>query len=89
MQIRYPWVRIPPWPVFFMLNLEKQKFISPRLGQVLITEREIAARVGTLADEIICAYDDDKPVELVIVAIMTGSMIFWIRGKRLRPLSTF
>jgi len=60
---------------------------NPRLGQVLITKSQIAARIKELADEISRSYDhQDDGFELVIVAIMTGSLIFLADLVRALPL---
>lgn len=60
----------------------------PRLGQVLITRDQIAGRVTALAGEIVACYDhrDRESFELVIVAIMTGSLIFLADLVRALPL---
>jgi hypoxanthine phosphoribosyltransferase len=60
---------------------------NPRLGQVLITRTEIAQRIKELAEEIVRNYDHrDKDFELIIVAIMTGSLIFLADLVRAIPL---
>ena len=61
---------------------------NPRLGEVLITRTQIADRVRELADQIVGRYSlrDSESFELVIVAIMTGSMIFLADLVRALPL---
>ncbi len=59
---------------------------NPKLGQVLITRTQIAQRVKELADEIMRTYDQNEQPELLIVAIMTGSLIFLADLVRALPL---
>jgi len=49
---------------------------KPRLGEVLITREQIADRIRVLAEEIRVSYDRSQDLELVIVSIMTGAMVF-------------
>ncbi|MFA5865707.1 MAG: hypoxanthine phosphoribosyltransferase [Phycisphaerae bacterium] len=59
---------------------------NPRLGQVLISQTQIAERVKDLAGEIIRSYHQGESFDLVIVAIMTGSLIFLADLVRAMPL---
>lgn len=59
---------------------------NPRLGQVLITKTQIAERVKELADQIIQCYGREEDLELIIVAIMTGSLVFLSDLVRAMPL---
>ncbi len=59
---------------------------NPRLGQVLITKSQIAQRVTELADRIIEYYGREDDLELIIVAIMTGSLVFLADLVRAMPL---
>ncbi len=67
-------------------NVESTGLQGPRLGQVLITQAQIARRVRELADEIMKCYDCNQDCNLLIVAIMTGSMIFLADLVRALPL---
>lgn len=55
-------------------------------GPILITQDQIATRVRELAAEICGCYDASEDAELVIVAIMTGSLIFLADLVRAMPL---
>jgi hypoxanthine phosphoribosyltransferase len=59
---------------------------NPRLGQVLITKSQIAERVKELADQIVSCYGREEDLELIIVAIMTGSLVFLADLVRAMPL---
>jgi len=65
---------------------------APRLGSVLITRGQIADRIDQLAGEILRCYESERQnghepeFELVIVAIMTGSLIFLADLVRAIPL---
>jgi hypoxanthine phosphoribosyltransferase len=63
-----------------------QKNKTPRLGQVLISKDQIARRITQLAEEIRTHYDGRENSELVIVAIMTGSLVFLADLIRQLPL---
>lgn len=59
---------------------------APRLGEVMISKESIAHRVSEMAGEIRRVYDGQDDSELVIVAIMTGSLIFLADLVRQLPL---
>jgi hypoxanthine phosphoribosyltransferase len=63
-----------------------QKSKMPRLGEVLISRDRIAERVKALADEICHCYGGQENSELVIVALMTGSLVFLADLIRQLPL---
>jgi hypoxanthine phosphoribosyltransferase len=50
----------------------------PEIGEVIITEQELQARVRTLAKEVADQYRDalSKGQELVLVCILKGSFLF-------------
>jgi hypoxanthine phosphoribosyltransferase len=57
-----------------------------RVREQLIAPAEIDRRVRSLAHEITAMYDDGSDVELVLVAIMTGSMVFLADLIRAMPV---
>jgi hypoxanthine phosphoribosyltransferase len=59
---------------------------TSRLGEVMISKDRIAQRVREVADEIRNVYDGQEDSELVIVAIMTGSLVFLADLIRQLPL---